>query len=139
MENAIDRSGSDRSACLEQLARTPVDELTYDAVLGAIHTCICERYGIRKGSELSFDRLAIESIRFSDESNSDLSDEALYARVGKYDCHQTTLLVKMKTLFTMYVERTLGIHVDDDDVTRAKRLDQYAELVYRALVERGDE
>ena len=42
-----------------------------------------------------------------------LPPEALRRAVEKYDCHQTTLVAKKKTLLFLYMESALGVHLED--------------------------
>lgn len=120
---------------LQQLRCCPPASLCLEQVFKALQDCLCLRFAIEERQETDFYRLAVISIKTRDFSNAGLSAEALEKRIHQYDCHQTSLVAKMKTLYTMYVERQLGITLADDAVAGARNLGAFAQLVYEALRE----
>lgn len=124
---------------LEQLAGASSSALSHERILTTLQMCICARYGIDEHEDLSFEHLAIMSIKAHEPASRDLSPEVLAKRIRQYDCHQTTLIAKMKTLFTIYVEGILGVSTNDDDLAQTKTLDAYADLLYEALSKKEGE
>ena len=108
---------------------------TPEAVFNAVQNCLCRRFGIEERTETDFYRLAVISIKSRDLASAGLSGEVLEKRIHQYDCHQTSLVAKMKILFTLSVERSLGLSLDDDAVTNAHSLTAFSQLIYAALKE----
>ena len=53
--------------------------------------------------------------------------------IKKYDCHQTSLAVQKKVLLLMFIERELGIAMEDDEASDIENLDELADAVIRHL------
>lgn len=59
--------------------------------------------------------LCVLSIRRQTQGNEGMSDHAIGKQIEKYDCHQTNLVAQKKVLLMLFIERSLGIHLDDDE------------------------
>ena len=64
-----------------------------------------------------------------------LPPEALRRAVEKYDCHQTTLVAKKKTLLFLYMESALGVHLEDAEAAAVETVPQLAGRLAARLAE----
>ena len=65
----------------------------------------------------------------------ELPPEALRRAVEKYDCHQTTLVAKKKTLLFLYMESALGVHLEDAEAAAVETVPQLAGRLAARLAE----
>ncbi|MCD7908300.1 MAG: hypothetical protein LUH04_11580 [Clostridium sp.] len=123
-------------AYLEGIREPMAGAYTEELVYRNLRACINLRFGIGEETETDFRKLAIISIKRRDLSERKLPEAVLEKRIHQYDCHQTSLVTQMKVLFVMYVERKLGICLEDDEVTAAEDLRAFSRLVFRAMAKK---
>lgn len=121
---------------LKILIETPASCITEKLVFTAVQNCLCDRFAISERSEVDFYRLAVISIKARDMRNIGLPEEIIEKRILQYDCHQTNLVAKMKSLFTLYVERQLELHLEDTAVAGYTDIRAFSWAIYEQLKER---
>ena len=70
---------------------------------------------IQEDTQTDIRKLVIISIKRQDLRKGNLPDEVIQREIKKYDCHQTSLAVQKKVLLLMFIERELGIAMEDDE------------------------
>ena len=98
------------AAILSDIRALPADRLDKEMVLGLLRRAVCMRAG-------------------------GLSDNVIRQQIKKYDCHQTSLAAQKKTLLFMFMERELGITLEDDEAVDIETMDQLAEAFIKRLKE----
>ena len=88
---------------------------------------------IQEDTQTDIRKLVIISIKRQDLRKGNLPDEVIQREIKKYDCHQTSLAVQKKALLLMFIERELGIAMEDDEASDIENLDELADAVIRHL------
>lgn len=77
--------------------------------------------------------LCILNIRKQSASGSGLSDGTIGRQIEKYDCHQTNLVTQKKVLLMLYIEKTLGIRLEDDQAAEILTVRDLAAAVKKCV------
>ncbi len=116
-------------AALGDIRNMPGRERNVSSVLPLIRQAIFRKLMIPEQKENNIRNLVIISIKTLDMKSQNLPDEVIQKQIRKYDCHQTSLVAQKKVLLLMFMERELGIHMDDDDASSIETVEDLAELV----------
>lgn len=120
-------------------ALEPLKSHTYhspDEVFVCLQKALCIRYSIQEIDIIDFYTLGVISVKKKAHVLTDKNSQELESKIKRYDCHRTNLVIQMKNLFIMFVERELEICLNDDDVICLKDLHQMAQLVSDTLKNR---
>lgn len=104
-------------------------------ITACLRECIEIKYQIHEKEETNFYKLAVISLKTQEAAAAGLSEAEAKRMIKQYDCHQVSLAARMKILFLMFVEKELGLSFDDQELTDAETLEEFAELVRRQLEE----
>ena len=83
----------------------------------ALRRAICFRLMVDEDDADTDDlrNLCVLSIKRQMRGGSGISDSEIGKQIEKYDCHQTNLVTQKKVLLMLYIEKSLGIRLDDDE------------------------
>ena len=104
-------------------------------VLGLLRRAVCIKLMIPEVDEPQIKNLVITGIKQQVMRAGGLSDNVIRQQIKKYDCHQTRLAAQKKTLLFMFMERELGITLEDDEAVDIETMDQLAEAFIKRLKE----
>ena len=120
------------AAILSDIRALPADRLDKEMVLGLL---VCIKLMIPEVDEPQIKNLVITGIKQQVMRAGGLSDNVIRQQIKKYDCHQTSLAAQKKTLLFMFMERELGITLEDDEAVDIETMDQLAEAFIKRLKE----
>lgn len=103
----------ERNECLKEITKK-------------LHEAICQKLDIDDPSDCLRD-LVIVSIKKNFPSN--YSSDAVKQLVEKYDCHQQNLVTQKKVLLMLFVEKSIGIYLSDDEASKVITVSDYAEAL----------
>lgn len=98
-----------------------------------LQEAICAKLMIPFVEEPSIRNLVILSIKLQEGMTNKAASNIILHQVVKYDCHQTSLVAKKKTLLIMFIEKNLGITLNDDEAVKADTTLHLAELLTNAI------
>ena len=124
MIDEIVKSTREASAVLDRIKSMPCEGLEKAVNLKLM---------IQEDTQTDIRKLVIISIKRQDLRKGNLPDEVIQREIKKYDCHQTSLAVQKKVLLLMFIERELGIAMEDDEASDIENLDELADAVIRHL------
>ena len=123
------------AAILSDIRALPADRLDKEMVLGLLRRAVCIKLMIPEVDEPQIKNLVITGIKQQVMRAGGLSDNVIRHQIKKYDCHQTSLAAQKKTLLFMFMERELGITLEDDEAVDIETMDQLAEAFIKRLKE----
>ncbi len=138
MVNNIVQAAKDSRMILNQIHRLPQEELKMEALIPFLRRAVCAKLMIEEQEENNLRNLVVISIKTQDQRAGKLSDDVIRSQIKKYDCHQTSLVVQKKVLLLMYIEKELGIHMNDEDAASIETLEDLARLATIYLKRKGE-
>lgn len=122
---------------LAGIRNMPREQITAASLLPLLRQAVSRKLMIPEQAEDNIHNLAIISIKTQDIRAGSLPDEVIRTQIKKYDCHQTSLVTQKKVLLLMFIERELGIYMEDDDALSIETLNDLAELT-AGYLKKGD-
>lgn len=135
MVDEIVKSTKEAATILAELRLMPKDRLNKKTALPILKKAVNRKLMLQEEEEEQIRNLIILSIKQKDKKAGNLSDEVIKKQIKKYDCHQISLAAQKKTLLLMFIERELGITLDDDEAVGIETMEQLAEAFTKYLVE----
>lgn len=135
MMNELVKSTKESASWLSKIRQIPMQQLRPESSLPFLRQAINCKLMIQEEQEDQIKNLVILSIREQDRKAGHLPDGVLKAQIRKYDCHQVSLMAQKKTLLFMFIEKELGITLEDDEAVAIETLEQLAAAVTRHLKE----
>ena len=132
MIDEIVKSTREASAVLDRINPCPVKDWKRSNSAFA-EKAVNLKLMIQEDTQTDIRKLVIISIKRQDLRKGNLPDEVIQREIKKYDCHQTSLAVQKKVLLLMFIERELGIAMEDDEASDIENLDELADAVIRHL------
>ena len=129
MIDEIVKSTREASAVLDRIKSMPCEGLEKEVILPLLRKAVNLKLMIQEDTQTDIRKLVIMSIK----RQGNLPDEVIQREIKKYDCHQTSLAVQKKVLLLMFIERELGIAMEDDEASDIENLDELADAVIRHL------
>ena len=132
----IMESGARAAELLQKLRNTPPERLEPENTHRLLKEAVCCRLMTDPADAEDTDdlrNLAVLSIRRQDERKRGLADSAIRNQIEKYDCHQTNLVAQKKVLLMMYVEKMLGISLEDEEAAGILTVRDFSEAVRKKL------
>ena len=133
MIDEIVKSTREASAVLDRIKSMPCEGLEKEVILPLLRKAVNLKLMIQEDTQTDIRKLVIMSIKRQDLRKGNLPDEVIQREIKKYDCHQTSLAVQKKVLLLMFIERELGIAMEDDEASDIENLDELADAVIRNL------
>ena len=130
MIDEIVKSTREASAVLDRIKSMPCEGLEKEVILPLLRKAVNLKLMIQEDTQTDIRKLVIISIK---RQKGNLPDEVIQREIKKYDCHQTSLAVQKKVLLLMFIERELGIAMEDDEASDIENLDELADAVIRHL------
>ena len=131
MIDEIVKSTREASAVLDRIKSMPCEGLEKEVILPLLRNAVNLKLMIQEDTQTDIRKLVI--IKRQDLRKGNLPDEVIQREIKKYDCHQTSLAVQKKVLLLMFIERELGIAMEDDEASDIENLDELADAVIRHL------
>lgn len=113
---------------LEQIRGLSRQDIEGKTLLPLLRQAVCSKLMIEEQEESNLRNLVVISIKTQDLRMGNLPDKVIHNQIKKYDCHQTSLVAQKKVLLLMYIEKELGIRMNDDDASSIETLEDLAEL-----------
>ena len=135
MVDDILAAGRRSMECLRAIRQLPDAQLRADVLEPMLQQAIEAKWRLPPSGEKNIYRLAVQSISRQDAAVRQLPPEAMRRAVEKYDCHQTTLVAKKKTLLFLYMESALGVHLEDAEAAAVETVPQLAGRLAARLAE----
>lgn len=133
MIDEIVKSTREASAVLDRIMSMPCEGLEKEVILPLLRNAVNLKLMIQEDTQTDIRKLVIISIKRQDLRKGNLPDEVIQREIKKYDCHQTSLAVQKKVQLLMFIERELGIAMEDDEASDIENLDELADAVIRHL------
>lgn len=135
MVDEIVKSTKEAAAILAELRLMPKGRLDKMTAFPILKKAVNRKLMLQEDEEEQIRNLIILSIKQQDKKAGNLSDEVIKKQIKKYDCHQTSLVAQKKTLLLMFIERELGITLDDDEAVGIETMEQLAEVFTKHMME----
>lgn len=135
MVDEIVQSTKEASRILAGLRILPKDGQQPQLLLPFLKKAVCFKLMIPETEEGRIQNLVIMSIKYQDMRAGGLPDVVIRHQIKKYDCHQTSLAARKKALLFLFMERELGIRLEDEEAVGIETMDQLAEAFARHLRE----
>lgn len=132
----IQRASLEARDILQKIRGLPAKELRPENIKNPLHQAVCRKLGFRTEEE-NIRRLVILSIKQRDKQSAYLPDSVVQKQIRSYDCHQTSLVVQKKVLLLMFIERELGVSLDDDQAADIETVGELACALAERLREAG--
>ena len=136
MVQDIVEAARDARGILETIQNMPEEKRKEEILTPLFRQAVLKKLMITEEEESNIRNLVVLSIRMQDQIAGNLSDAVIRSQIGKYDCHQTNLVVQKKILLLMFLERELGIHMCDEDMVSIETVQDLARIFTAYL--RGD-
>lgn len=133
MIDDIVKSTEQAAAALAEIKAIPVEHLDKDMVLALFRKAVNLKLMIQEEEEEEIKNLVIMSIKQQEGKAGGRPDDAVSNQIKKYDCHQTSLLAQKKTLLFLFMERELGVTLEDDEAVGTNTMEQLAEIFIKHL------
>ena len=118
MIDEIVKSTREASAVLDRIKSMPCEGLEKEVILPLLRKAVNLKLMIQEDTQTDIRKLVIISIKRQDLRKGNLPDE---------------VAVQKKVLLLMFIERELGIAMEDDEASDIENLDELADAVIRHL------
>ena len=125
MIDEIVKSTREASAVLDRIKSMPCEGLEKEVILPLLRNAVNLKLMIQEDTQTDIRKLVIMSIKRQDLRKGNLPDAVSYTHLS--------LAVQKKVLLLMFIERELGIAMEDDEASDIENLDELADAVIRHL------
>lgn len=133
----IQRASLEARYILQKIRELPAKDLRPEDIHKPLHQAVCRKLGLMAEEEENIRRLVILSIKQRDKQSAYLPDSVVQKQIRSYDCHQTSLVVQKKVLLIMFIERELGVSLDDGQAADVETVGELAWALAERLREAG--
>lgn len=130
-EDQLRKNGAEAEAILREIKQSGSFKKDPDKLYEKLKSAVCLRLMIPEEEADTDDlrKLCILSIRMQSGSGSGLPESVIRNQIEKYDCHQTNLVTQKKVLLMLYIERILGVTLQDRQAAEICTLKELAETL----------